>query len=846
MRRRRRRRSKPKSGRPVVATAASPRSSKSRFLAVRLITSGCYRIRLYIYRSYVHVYTRALLWRDLERVLLTTMMTTFLYVDFLSFRARRFMDNKNTPRRKSACDICQEAFTLESSMITRRDTSHNHQKDYVCDKCEKKFEFRSHLSRHQISEHRGCKDFACNRCDKIFLKKSSLFTHQKLVHKDRENFTCTATCIVPLCNVCGSVASLVSLPAYNNTQQSVRDTSSQREQQAESPSASLSLSRGKKIIIENMEDEDDHYFVTSDGECYVIVSDEDNEYDETADEDKFEILKSMRDEVRWAVEDERRELLRRLDPLISSWWQHLPDLRDVFQAGEIDWLLGECATEVRDLRNCIRAKRFVEFVIRTGYVDEPELDEASGEPLLLSRATALHRAVGCQNYDTVPALFEIYNRLDVNYADEAGFTHFHAACQADCEDVVERFLELGQVDPDYPVAKTGDAPLHVALRAGGRKVARLLLSRGADPNRANAKGLTPLHVTSQRFQDDDLSDVLFEREGHRRVEVNARDETGWTPLHYALAEGLVNETERLLRRGADQNLADDHGSTPLHVICKRARVDFLGGWFFKFCDLMNRPVQINVEDASGRTPLQWAVAKLMPPEVDLLLDRGADLASFRFPSEDYFAAGRRTCECGDKNVRLEFKVRLAACALMVVERLEERGYRLAGNDVLAVMKPFAGYGLFAETEDDRRAALNDEYFARTAKEHALNDEYFARTSEELAPSETTTSFYELVQLRAGAGETERLPFRYEDYHEFVGRSEYLYLAEEPSDACARHVCEIMSRRFFREKTLDFFVELTRHELPILCCERILKQLTNRDLYNVCLAATIQNHYFLSV
>ncbi|XP_023313951.1 zinc finger protein 35-like [Trichogramma pretiosum] len=51
--------------------------------------------------------------------------------------------------KQYVCNICQEVFTLESSMMTHRDAIHNQEKNFACDKCEKKFQFRSHLSRHQ-------------------------------------------------------------------------------------------------------------------------------------------------------------------------------------------------------------------------------------------------------------------------------------------------------------------------------------------------------------------------------------------------------------------------------------------------------------------------------------------------------------------------------------------------------------------------------------------------------------------------------------------------------------------------------------------------------------------------
>uniref|UniRef100_A0ABD2XCQ8 Uncharacterized protein n=1 Tax=Trichogramma kaykai TaxID=54128 RepID=A0ABD2XCQ8_9HYME len=56
----------------------------------------------------------------------------------------------------------------------------------------------------------------------------------------------------------------------------------------------------------------------------------------------------------------------------------------------------------------------------------------------------------------------------------------------------------------------------------------------------------------------------------------------------------------------------------------------------------------------------------------------------------------------------------------------------------------------------------------------------------------------------------------------------------------KHLCEKLSRRFFRRYALDSFLDLTRYQLPILCCEMILDEsLINKDLYHICLAAAGQ-------
>ncbi|CAB0039780.1 unnamed protein product [Trichogramma brassicae] len=257
---------------------------------------------------------------------------------------------------------------------------------------------------------------------------------------------------------------------------------------------------------------------------------------------------------------------------------------------------------------------FVIFVARCGYRDKPEIDEQTGKPIL-RRTTALHRAGKQGIYDCVRELFKIYNRFNANYTDEDGFTHFHAACLAGCDDVVGQFLKLGQ-DPDCLAQKFAYPPLHLAVSRGREEVTRLLLDSGADQNLANADGFTPLHML---------------------------------------------------------------GLSEFPSIEKS---------FFKINDEKNQTVQLDARDRKGRTPLEWAVANIRPHVVEALLDRGADLSSFVFPTEAYFGSRFRR----DDNVLGTRESRLATNVLLIVEILKKRGYELSRSDALTIMKFFAHIG----------------------------------------------------------------------------------------------------------------------------------------------------------
>ncbi|CAB0040407.1 unnamed protein product [Trichogramma brassicae] len=168
---------------------------------------------------------------------------------------------------------------------------------------------------------------------------------------------------------------------------------------------------------------------------------------------------------------------------------------------------------------------------------------------MLRRTTPIHHAA--KRIDlaaVVRELFQIY-KCDMNYIDETGLTHFHVAIQFGCDEVVEKFLELGQ-NPNILVPETGDSPLHLAVMFDRKKIAEMLLRSGADPTLVNAAGLTPVDIICKGHRDDvDSVKMMFEL-GNEKYPL-------WLvhgALKSAVSNGLVNLAKLLLRRCADQEL----------------------------------------------------------------------------------------------------------------------------------------------------------------------------------------------------------------------------------------------------------------------------------------------------
>jgi ankyrin repeat protein/beta-lactamase regulating signal transducer with metallopeptidase domain len=91
------------------------------------------------------------------------------------------------------------------------------------------------------------------------------------------------------------------------------------------------------------------------------------------------------------------------------------------------------------------------------------------------------------------------------------------------------------------------SPLHIAAEAGHKEVAELLVARGADVNAWNSSLRTPLHSAAQAGHADVVELLLA-----KGADASARDLDGWAPLELAAREGHEEVIELLRRHGAAQ------------------------------------------------------------------------------------------------------------------------------------------------------------------------------------------------------------------------------------------------------------------------------------------------------
>jgi ankyrin repeat protein len=157
-------------------------------------------------------------------------------------------------------------------------------------------------------------------------------------------------------------------------------------------------------------------------------------------------------------------------------------------------------------------------------------------------------------------------------------------------DVVRLLLARG-ADPNRPYTKLipprqaqgdirvppGSTPLYRAVKSTDLAVVRLLMEKGANPSLAAKDGSTPLMVAcgfgARRGGDEEVTDAagradpldavkLFVEAG---ADVNAVSETGNTAMHYAAQSGASRIVEYLAGKGARLDVKNKAGRLPLDL-----------------------------------------------------------------------------------------------------------------------------------------------------------------------------------------------------------------------------------------------------------------------------------------
>ncbi|KAJ7082852.1 ankyrin repeat-containing domain protein [Mycena belliarum] len=116
-----------------------------------------------------------------------------------------------------------------------------------------------------------------------------------------------------------------------------------------------------------------------------------------------------------------------------------------------------------------------------------------------------------------------------------------------------------------------DAPTYRC--AGHDEIVQELVGAGADVNRKNSKGISPLHYAASKSRIE-IGKLLISR----GADINAKDKANQVPLHRAATTGSLGFIRLLLESSVLPNKtrlnnADRIGNTPLHLAMDSAHAE---------------------------------------------------------------------------------------------------------------------------------------------------------------------------------------------------------------------------------------------------------------------------------
>ena len=140
---------------------------------------------------------------------------------------------------------------------------------------------------------------------------------------------------------------------------------------------------------------------------------------------------------------------------------------------------------------------------------------------------------------------------------EDRYDRLRAAVLAGDAPAVNSVLKSGYIHPDAVLTATGHTMLTLAATRSSLDVIRTLLKYGADPN-GNDEAERPLHAAAAAA-DAGAALLLL----HNGADPNVRESTGDTPLSIAVSKNLPTTVSLLLRYGADPKTSRVEGRSLL-------------------------------------------------------------------------------------------------------------------------------------------------------------------------------------------------------------------------------------------------------------------------------------------
>ncbi|WP_342255471.1 ankyrin repeat domain-containing protein [Spiroplasma endosymbiont of Poecilobothrus nobilitatus] len=230
----------------------------------------------------------------------------------------------------------------------------------------------------------------------------------------------------------------------------------------------------------------------------------------------------------------------------------------------------------------------------------------------------LYFAIETENIEIIKLLID--NGADVNLRDKNDLTPLHFAIETENIEIIKLLIDNG-ADPNFLDCNNSFiSPLHYAIIKNKKEMIKVLLKSKKIKNNINNKSylnIGCLHWASlnlKNINNLEITKLLIDN----GADVNLQDENGTTPIYYAISTDNIEIVKLLIDNGADVKNINKNGLTPLYyaiILDKKEMVQFL----------INNGADVNLRDKNGLTPLHFAIDENNKEMVQFLINNGADV-----------------------------------------------------------------------------------------------------------------------------------------------------------------------------------------------------------------------------
>ncbi|KAI5088441.1 histone-lysine N-methyltransferase, H3 lysine-9 specific 5 isoform X1, partial [Silurus meridionalis] len=204
------------------------------------------------------------------------------------------------------------------------------------------------------------------------------------------------------------------------------------------------------------------------------------------------------------------------------------------------------------------------------------------------RRTPLHAAAAEGYKEICHILVQAGANLDT--CDDQQRTPLMDACENNHMETVEYLLKAGASTSHKDIR--GSTCLHMVTRGGHIGILQHLLSAASvDVNCKDDGGWTPITWATENLHTEQVKLLIA-----RGADIHMRDKEENICLHWAAFAGCTDIAQLLLENRSDLHTMNIHGDTPLHIAVRQNQLDCV-------MLFLSRGADVNLKNKDGETPL---------------------------------------------------------------------------------------------------------------------------------------------------------------------------------------------------------------------------------------------------